>query len=186
MESANNVCEHFVFSALSHFAIHLYAKQELFTSGSRDRHQYNLFRFIVPILMQDMPFWSFRNDFSFFWCSVFSKTSAAVIKRSRKQSIPWLDMTIHPLFGAVSFSLMILLITTPQIPIYQTHISFLPRLTVNSGFPLYPDFFSNCLMIIEGSPSCPYFPISFLCIKWMPICPIPSIKTATPRMKFFP
>ena len=26
MESANNVCEHFVFSALSHFAIHLYAK----------------------------------------------------------------------------------------------------------------------------------------------------------------
>ena len=120
MESANNVCEHFVFSALSHFAIHLYAKQELFTSGSRDRHQYNLFRFIVPILMQDMPFWSFRNDISFFWCSVFSKTSAAVIKRSRKQSIPWLDMTIHPLFGAVSFSLMILLITTPQIPIRDT------------------------------------------------------------------
>ena len=39
-----------MFSALSHFAIHLYAKQELFTSGSRDRHQYNLFRFIVPIL----------------------------------------------------------------------------------------------------------------------------------------
>ena len=40
IESANNVCEHFVFSALSHFAIHLYAKQELFTSGSRDWHQY--------------------------------------------------------------------------------------------------------------------------------------------------
>ena len=50
IESANNICEHFVFSALSHFAIHLYAKQELFTSGSRNRHQYNLFRFIVPIL----------------------------------------------------------------------------------------------------------------------------------------